>query len=195
MLNTLNDLYRDLLVATAAHSVFSLQVVISICYLFSLCLSVFRALNDKELLSDFLSISVVVSKYMLTTLLMEHVLIFLAESKRSDLAQNVYLALCGLNLLSVFVLYKLHLRLSYKFGDLFFAVVRLTLLVSISHFIVWFKFVVLNIQEGFALVHYLYSFTVLYISIVLGVIMLFPDLLRTRVGSVFSLNFSWGRYD
>ena len=195
MLNTLNDLYRDLLVATAAHSVFSLQVVISLCYLFALCLSVFRALNDKELLSDFLSIAVVVSKYMLTTLLMEHVLIFLAESKRSDLAQNVYLALCGLNLLSVFVLYKLHSRLSYKFGDLFFAVFRLTLLVSLSHFIVWFKFVVLNIQEGFALVHYLYSFTVLYISIVLGVVMLFPNLLRTRVGSVFSLNFSWGRYD
>lgn len=189
------DLYNKIMVASGDHAVFSIQVIISLAYLLALFLSVFRAFKDKELLSDFLSIAVVVSKYMLTTLMMEHILLYIQQNNRVDNAQNVYLGLSSFSALSLFVLYRLHVRFSYKYGALFFAVVRLTLLLCLAHFILWFKFVVLNIQEGFALVHYLYSFTVLYISIVLGVVMLFPNLLRTRLGSVFSLNLSWGRYD
>tara|TARA_B110000091_G_scaffold203954_1_gene238047 strand:- start:25597 stop:26187 length:591 start_codon:yes stop_codon:yes gene_type:complete len=192
MIKTLSGLYNEILVATATHNVFSVQVIISLCYLLALCLSIFRALNDKELLSDFLSIAVVVSKYMLTTLLMEKALIFLAESKRGDLAQNVYLALCGFGVLSVIILYRLHVRFSYKYGELFFTVVRLTLALSVINFIIWVKFVVLDIQEGFAVLHYLYSFTVLYISCVLGVVMLFPKILNTKLGDVLSLRLPRG---
>tara|TARA_Y100000780_G_scaffold186390_1_gene172923 strand:+ start:25218 stop:25805 length:588 start_codon:yes stop_codon:yes gene_type:complete len=195
MLNTLTNIYNDLLVATAAHNVFSLQVVISVCYVLAFGLSIVRALKNTELLSDFLCIAVVGSKYMLTTLLMEHVLMFLADTQRGDLAQNVYLALCGFNLLSVYVLYKLHTRFSYKYGPLFFTVVRLTLVLALAHFAVWVKFVVLDIQEGFAVMHYAYSFIVLYISVALGVLMVFPRLLFTRFGRFMSLQFSGVAHD
>lgn len=120
MITYISDLYNNLLVATAEHEVFSLQVIISLAYLLALILSMYRAHNNKELFSDFLSIAVVVSKYMLTTLLMEHVLMFVAETGRSDLAQNVYLALSSASVLSMLVLYYLHNRFSYQYGDLFF---------------------------------------------------------------------------
>lgn len=195
MLNTLSNMYNDLLVATAAHDVFSLQVVISVCYVLAFGLSIVRALKNTELFSDFLCIAVVGSKYMLTTLLMEHVLMFLATTQRGDLAQNVYAALCGFNVLSIMALYKLHARFSYKYGPLFFAVVRLTVILAVAHFAVWVKFVVLDIQEGFAVMHYAYSFIVLYISVALGVLMVHPRLLNTRFGRVVGLQFSGVAHD
>lgn len=187
MLTYLYDLYNEFMFASETRNAFSLQVVISLSYLLALCLSIFRAFKNKELLSDFLSIAVVVSKYMLTTLMMEHILIFIQENHQVGNAQNVYLALCAFSLLSLFILYRLHTRFSYKYGELFFTVVRLTLVLSVAHLILWVKFVVLDIQEGFAVLHYLYSFTVLYISFVLGVVMLFPKILNTKLGDVLSL--------
>lgn len=192
MVNTLSNIYNSLLVATANHNVFSIQVLISLVYVLALALSLFRAMRQRELLSDFLCIAVVVSKYMLTTLLMERALMFLANTQRGDLAQNVYLGLCAFNILSIFIVYRLHIRFSYKYGGLFFVVLRLTLVLALAHFILWFKFVVLDIQEGLAVLHYLYSFTVLYISGALGVLMLLPRLVNTRAGRVLSLQLPRG---
>lgn len=192
MIEYFTGLYNKLMVASDHHDVFSIQVVISLTCLLALTLSIYRAVKNKELLSDFLSISVVVSKYMLTTLMMEHILIFIHENQNVGNAQNVYLALCAFSLLSLFILYRLHTRFSYKYGELFFTVVRLTLVLSVAHLILWVKFVVLDIQEGFAVLHYLYSFTVLYISGVLGVVMLFPKILNTKLGDVLSLRLPRG---
>ncbi|MFK3873056.1 hypothetical protein [Pseudoalteromonas rhizosphaerae] len=195
MTTYLSDLYNNLLVATAEHKVFSLQVMISLCYLLALALSIYRANRNKELFSDFLSIAVVVTKYMLTTLLMEKVLMFVANSGRSDLAQNVYLALSSASVLSMFVLYYLHTRFSYKYGDLFFCVMKLSAVLAIAHFVIWVKFVVLNIQVEHEYLHYMYSFIVLYVSIVLAIAMLFPYILRTRFGCIIGLYLPRGRYD
>lgn len=192
MIEYFAQIYDRVMIASDYHEVFSLQVVISITYLSALFGSFFRAVNHNELFSNFLCISVVVTKYMLTALLMEHVLIYIQENHKVANAQNVYLGLCAFNILSIFIVYRLHIRFSYKYGPLFFAVVRLTAVLALAHFILWFKFVVLDIQEGFAVLHYLYSFTVLYISGVLGVLMLLPRLVNTRAGRVLSLQLPRG---
>lgn len=192
MIEYLAQIYDRLMIASDYHEVFSLQVVISITYLLALFASVFRAINHNELFSNFLCIAVVVTKYMLTTLLMEHILLYIQENNRVDNVQNIYIAVCAFNILSIFIVYRLHIRFSYKYGALFFAVCRLTALLALAHFVLWFKFVVLNIQEGFAVLHYLYSFTVLYISAALGVLMLFPAMLKSKMGQVLGLQLRKG---
>ncbi|WP_304637681.1 MULTISPECIES: hypothetical protein [Pseudoalteromonas] len=186
MINYIIELYNEFMFASETRDAFSLQVVISLLYLFALVLSVFRAIKNRELFSDFLSIGVVVTKYLLTSLLMEKVLLYIHNSHAVENAQNVYLALCLFNLLSLWLLYLLHKKFSYKFGLLFFCVIKLTVVISIAHFILWFKFVVLDIQAEHAYIHYMYSFIVLYISIVLAVVMLFPGLLKTKLKLLLS---------
>ena len=195
MFDYLTDLYNDFMFASESRDAFSLQVLISIAYLLALALSIYRAHKNRELFSDFLSIAVVVTKYMLTTLLMEHVLMYIQSSHAVGNAQNVYLALCSFSLLSMYVLYKLHTRFSYQYGNLFFCVMKLSTLLAVAHFVIWFKFVVLDIQSAHAWVHYLYSSTVLYISIALAIAMLFPDVLRTRLGCIIGLYLPRGRDD
>lgn len=192
MINYIIELYNEFMFASETRDAFSLQVVISLLYLFALVLSVFRAIKNRELFSDFLSIGVVVTKYLLTSLLMEKVLLYIHNSHAVENAQNVYLALCLFNLLSLWLLYLLHKKFSYKFGLLFFCVIKLTVVLSIAHFILWFKFVVLDIQAEHAYIHYMYSFIVLYISIVLAVVMLFPGLLKTKLKLLLSPSWPFG---
>ena len=192
MINYIIELYNEFMFASESRDAFSLQVVISLLYLFALVLSVFRAIKNRELFSDFLSIGVVVTKYILTSLLMEKVLLYIHNSHAVENAQNVYLALCLFNLLSLWLLYLLHKKFSYKFGLLFFCVIKLTVVISIAHFILWFKFVVLDIQAEHAYIHYMYSFIVLYISIVLAVVMLFPGLLKTKLKLLLSPSWPFG---
>lgn len=192
MINYIIELYNEFMFASETRDAFSLQVVISLLYLFALVLSVFRAIKNRELFSDFLSIGVVVTKYILTSLLMEKVLLYIHNSHAVENAQNVYLALCLFNLLSLWLLYLLHKKFSYKFGLLFFCVIKLTVVLSIAHFILWFKFVVLDIQAEHAYIHYMYSFIVLYISIVLAVVMLFPGLLKTQLKLLLSPSWPFG---
>lgn len=195
MVDYLADLYNEFMVASETREAFSYQVMISLAYLLALALSIYRAHKNKELFSDFLSIAVVVTKYMLTTLLMEHVLMFIHNNDDVGNAQNIYLALSLLSVLSIYVLYKLHTRFSYQYGDLFFCVVKMSAALVLAHFFLWFKLVVLDIQHEFAWVHYVYSLIVLYISIALAIAMLFPDILRTRVGCIIGLYLPRGRYD
>ena len=192
MINYIIELYNEFMFASETRDAFSLQVVISLLYLFALVLSVFRAIKNRELFSDFLSIGVVVTKYLLTSLLMEKVLLYIHNSHAVENAQNVYLALCLFNLLSLWLLYLLHKKFSYKFGLLFFCVIKLTVVLSIAHFILWFKFVVLDIQAEHAYIHYMYSFIVLYISIDLAVVMLFPGLLKTKLKLLLSPSWPFG---
>ncbi|WP_348708784.1 hypothetical protein [uncultured Pseudoalteromonas sp.] len=186
MINYIIELYNEFMFASETRDAFSLQVVISLLYLCALVLSVFRAIKNRELFSDFLSIGVVVTKYLLTSLLMEKVLLYIHNSHAVENAQNVYLALSLFNLLSLWFLYLLHKNFSYKFGLLFFCVFKLTIVIAIAHFVLWFKFVVLDIQAEHAYIHYMYSFIVLYISIALAVVMLFPSLLKTRLKLLLS---------
>ena len=73
------ELYNKALLVSENREVFSYQVLISLSYLLALILSMVRAVKDKELFSDFLTIAVVVTKYMLTTLLMEYALTYIQE--------------------------------------------------------------------------------------------------------------------
>ncbi|MCK8127228.1 hypothetical protein MTF66_19605 [Pseudoalteromonas sp. 2CM39R] len=193
MFEYLAELYSELLVVRATHKVFSWQSIIAFSYLLALILSIYRAHFNRERFSDFLSIAVVVVKYLLTSLLMERVLIYIETTGNWQAAQNVYLALFAINILSMFVVYLLHARLSYKFGGLFFAVLRITAALALSHFILWFKFVVLNIQEPYPWVHYTYSFVVLCLSAMLAVAMLFPNILLNRFGCIIGLSLPRGR--
>ncbi|MEQ5874761.1 hypothetical protein J3455_09345 [Pseudoalteromonas sp. NFXS39] len=186
MFEYLAELYNKALLVSENREVFSYQVLISLSYLLALILSMVRAVKDKELFSDFLTIAVVVTKYMLTTLLMEYALTYIQENHAVDNVQNVYLALSATSLFSMYVLAKLHKKFSYKFGLLFFCVFKLTIVIAIAHFVLWFKFVVLDIQAEHAYIHYMYSFIVLYISIALAVVMLFPGLLKTRLKLLLS---------
>jgi len=192
MFEYLAELYNKALLVSENREVFSYQVLISLSYLLALILSMIRAVKDKELFSDFLTIAVVVTKYMLTTLLMEYALTYIQENHAVDNVQNVYLGLSATSLFSMYVLAKLHEKFSYKFGLLFFCVIKLTVVLSIAHFILWFKFVVLDIQAEHAYIHYMYSFIVLYISIVLAVVMLFPGLLKTKLRLLLSPSWPFG---
>jgi len=181
MLESIQNLYNNLLVATEDHRVISLQAIIATMYVLALASSLYRALKNREHFSDFLSIASVVVKYALTSLLMEYVLIFIAENKSIGNTQHIYLVASLINVLSIYFLYYLHTKLSYKFGNLFFCVIKLTTLLSFAHLILWLKLVVLNIQAEHAYVHYIYSFIVLYVSIALAIVMLFPRLLKTKL--------------
>ncbi|WP_199525286.1 hypothetical protein [Pseudoalteromonas sp. bablab_jr011] len=189
MFEYIQNLYKELMVATESHQVISLQAIIAVMYVLAFALSLYRALKNSEHFSDFLSIATVVVKYALTSLLMEYVLIFIAENQNIGNTQNIYLVASLINLLSIYFLYYLHTKLSFNFGQLFLCVVKLTIVLSMSHFILWFKFVVLDIQAEHAYIHYIYSFVVLYISIALAVVMLFPSLLKTKLK--FLVSPSW----
>lgn len=193
MFEYLAELYSELLVVRATHKVFSWQSIIAFSYLLALVLSIYRAHINKERFSDFLSISVVVVKYLLTSLLMERVLIYIETTGNWQAAQNVYLALFATNLLSMFVVYFLHAKLSYKFGALFFAVLKVSAMLAFAHLVLWFKLVVLNIQEPYPWVHYAYSFIVLCLSAMLAVAMLFPNILLNRFGCIIGLSLPRGR--
>ncbi|MFY8285408.1 hypothetical protein AAEU31_18060 [Pseudoalteromonas sp. SSMSWG5] len=186
MFEYLAELYNKALLASENKEVFSYQVIISLSYLLALILSMLRALKDNELFSDFLTIAVVVTKYMVTTLLMEYALTYIQDNHAVDNVQNVYLGLSATSLFSMYVLSKLHEKFSYKFGLLFFCVIKLTVVLSLAHFILWFKFVVLDIQSEHAYIHYIYSFIVLYISFTLAIVMLFPGLLKTKLKLLLS---------
>lgn len=192
MFEYLAELYNKALLASENKEVFSYQVIISLSYLLALILSMLRALKDNELFSDFLTIAVVVTKYMVTTLLMEYALTYIQDNHAVDNVQNVYLGLSATSLFSMYVLSKLHEKFSYKFGLLFFCVIKLTVVLSLAHFILWFKFVVLDIQAEHAYIHYIYSFIVLYISFTLAIVMLFPGLLKTKLKLLLSP--SWPFY-
>ncbi|MCF2915052.1 hypothetical protein L1266_02385 [Pseudoalteromonas sp. Cn5-37] len=192
MFESIQNLYRELMVATENHQVISMQAIIAAMYVLAFATSLFRAIGNKELFSDFLSIATVVVKYAVTSLLMEYVLIFIAENQSIGNTQNIYFVACLINLISIYILYLLHTKFSYKFGLLFFCVIKLTVVLSIAHFILWFKFVVLDIQAEHAYIHYMYSFIVLYISIVLAVVMLFPGLLKTKLKLLLSPSWPFG---
>jgi len=85
-------------------------------------------------------------------------------------------------------MYKTHLLFSFVFAELFFKVNKLFFILSAFHFIIWVKFVVLDLQQEFSQLHYVYSFIVLYISLVLSFIMLFPDVLRTKFGCIVTFS-------
>ncbi len=193
MLDYLAELYNEFLVVRSTHEVFSWQSVLALAYFVALVCSIYRAHYNKELFSDFLSISVVCVKYLFTSLLMERVLVYIADSGNWHSAQNVYLALFAINILSMYVAYWLHNQLSYKFGLLFFAVIKLTSLVAAAHFLLWFKLIVLDVQETFIWLHYIYSFIVLCVSSMLAIAMLFPNILRTRFGCIIGLSLPRGR--
>ncbi|MBU77294.1 MAG: hypothetical protein CMK63_09905 [Pseudoalteromonadaceae bacterium] len=188
MFDYIAELYNEFLVVRSTHEVFSLQSVVAFAYVVALIRSIYRAHFNKELFTDFLSIAVVCVKYLLTSLLMERVFVYIAETGNWHSAQNVYLALFAINMLSMYVAYWLHTHLSFKFGLLFLAVIKLTGIVAVSHLIIWFKFVVLNTQEAHEWLHYIYSVTVLSVSILLAIAMLFPNILRTRFGCIIGLN-------
>ncbi|MEZ7277205.1 hypothetical protein [Pseudoalteromonas sp. 68 DY56-GL68] len=193
MFEYLADLYSELLVVRSTHKVFSWQSIIAFSYFSALVLSIYRAHRYKERFSDFLSIAVVVVKYLFTSLLMERVLVYINESGNWQSAQNVYLALFAINVLSIYFLYLLHSLLSYKLSELFFAVFRITSAIALAHFVLWFKFIVLDIQEPYPWVHYSYSFIVLCLSIMLAIAMLFPNILLNRFGCIIGLNLPRGR--
>lgn len=72
---------------------------------------------------------------------------------------------------------------------------KLSAVLAIAHFVIWVKFVALNIQVEHAYLHYVYSLIVLYISITLAIAMLFPYILKTRLGCIIGLYLPRGRYD
>ncbi len=193
MFEYLSELYSELLVARSTHQVFSWQSVVAFSYFSALLLSIYRTHFNKERFSDFLSISVVVVKYLLTSLLMERVLVYIDETGNWESAQNVYLALFALNALSMLILYFLHTRLSYKFGVLFFTVMKLTAIIALGHIVIWLKFVVLDIQEPYPFFHYVYSFMNLSLNIMLAIAMLFPNILLTKYGCIINLSLPRGR--
>lgn len=193
MFDYLAELYNEFLVVRSTHEVFSWQSLIALAYFIALVSSIYRAHFNRELFTDFLSIAVVCVKYLLTSLLMERVLVYIAETGNWHSAQNVYLALFAVNILSMYVVYWLHKQLSFKFGPLFFAVIKLTGLVAAAHFLLWLKVVVLDVQETYIFLHYIYSFIVLCASSLLAIAMLFPNVLRTRFGCIIGLSLPRGR--
>lgn len=193
MFDYLAELYNEFLVVRSTHEVFSWQSLIALAYFIALVSSIYRAHFNRELFTDFLSIAVVCVKYLLTSLLMERVLVYIADTGNWHAAQNVYLALFAVNILSMYVVYWLHKQLSFKFGPLFFAVIKLTGLVATAHFLLWFKVIVLDVQETYIFLHYIYSFIVLCASSLLAIAMLFPNFLRTRFGCIIGLNLPRGR--
>tara|TARA_B100001059_G_scaffold57168_1_gene52462 strand:- start:7762 stop:8346 length:585 start_codon:yes stop_codon:yes gene_type:complete len=184
----LQELYNKWLVIKPYTDIFSFQAVIATGYLIALLNSLLRALKNKELFSNFITIASVCVNYLLTALLMEYALEYVKHHNSAASAQNVYLGFVIANFFMVLLMYKIHTLFSYKFTELFFKVVKLFVILTIAHFIIWVKFVVLDLQQEFSQLHYVYSFIVLYISLVLSFIMLFPDVLRTKFGCIVTFS-------
>ncbi len=184
----LQELYNKWLVIKPYTDTFSFQAVIATSYLIALINSLRKALKEKEFFSNFITIANVCANYLFTALMMEYALEYVKNHNSAASAQNVYLGFVIANLVMLIMMYKLHTMFSYKFNDLFFKVSKLFIILTLSHLIIWVKFVVLDLQQEFAQIHYVYSFIVLYISLVLSFIMLFPDVLRTKFGCIVTFS-------
>jgi len=184
----LQELYDKWLVIKPYTDTFSFQAVIATSYLIALINSLRKALKEKEFFSNFITIANVCTNYLFTALMMEYALEYVKSHNSAASAQNVYLGFVIANSVMLFMMYKLHTTFSYKFNNLFFKVSKLFIILTLSHFIIWVKFVVLDLQQEFAQIHYVYSFIVLYISLVLSFIMLFPDVLRTKFGCIVTFS-------
>lgn len=184
----IQELYEKWLVIKPYTTVFSSQAIIATAFLVALINSLRKAIKQRELFSNFITIAFVCANYLLTALLMEYALEYVKGHESAASAQNVYLGFVIANILTLFIMYKAHVALSYVFTPLYFAVNKLFLILSAFHFALWLKLVVLNLQQEFAQFHYLYSFIVLYISGVLAVIMLFPYILNTTFGCIFTFS-------
>ncbi|WP_405598948.1 MULTISPECIES: hypothetical protein [unclassified Pseudoalteromonas] len=182
------ELYEKWLVIKPYTSVFSSQAIIATAFLIALINSLRKALKQNELFSNFITIAFVCANYLLTALMMEYVLDYVQRHESAASAQNVYLGFVIANVLTLFLMYKAHVSLSYVFTPLYVAVNKLFIILSIIHFALWAKLVGLNLQQEYAQFHYLYSFMVLYISIALAVIMIFPYILTTKFGCIFTLS-------
>ncbi|TMO02894.1 hypothetical protein [Pseudoalteromonas sp. S558] len=180
----IEELYNKWLVIKPYTSVFSSQAIIAAAFLIALINSLRKAINQKELLSNFITIAFVCINYLLTALLMEYVLGYVQNHNSAASAQNVYLGFILSNVLTLFLMYKAHIKLSYTFTPLYFAVNRLFIVLTACHLLLWVKLVVLNLQQEYEQFHYIYSFTVLYISFSLAVIMIFPYILKTKFGRI-----------
>ena len=182
------NLYEKWMVIQPYTTAFSSQAVIATAFIIALINSLRKALANKELFSNFVTIAFVCVNYLITALLMEYVLAYVSNHSSAASAQNIYLVVTIINLATLYFMYKAHLVFSFVFSKLFFAVVKLFIILSAFHFVIWVKFVVLDLQQEFAQIHYVYSFIVLYISLVLSFIMLFPDVLRTKFGCIVTFS-------
>ncbi|TMP23802.1 hypothetical protein [Pseudoalteromonas ruthenica] len=191
MFNSFSQLYNELLEVTAEHSVFSYQVVICFLYLSALAWSLIKARRGLESFSNFITISVVSAKYILTTLLMEFALVYVQEEGIIGNVQNVYLALSLSNLLAIFACYKLHKHLSYTFSALYFTAIKMMAILFFANLALWVKFVLLDIQEGLVFLHYAFSFLYWYTTISLAIVMFFPAIILTRIGVIVGLSLSY----
>ena len=185
----LEALYTKWLVIKPYTSVLSSQSIIAVAFLIALINSIRKALAQKEQLSNFITIACVCANYLLTALLMEYTIDYVQNNSSAASAQNVYIGFIIANALTLLIMYKVHVKLSYVFSPLFFAVVKLFIILSAFHLLLWVKLVVLNIQQSYPQIHYIYSFMVLYISFALAISMIFPYILNTKLGRVliFSL--------
>lgn len=182
------NLYEKWMVIQPYTTAFSSQAVIATAFIIALINSLRKALANKELFSNFVTIAFVCANYLITALLMEYVLAYVSNHSSAASAQNIYLVVTIINLATLYFMYKAHLVFSFVFSKLFFAVVKLFIILSAFHFVIWVKFVVLDLQQEFVQIHYVYSFIVLYISLVLSFIMLFPDVLRTKFGCIVTFS-------
>lgn len=190
----LQELYNKWLVIKPYTDTFSFQAVIATSYLIALLNSLRKALKEGEYFSNFITITSVCVNYLLTALMMEYALEYVKNHNSAAGAQNVYVGFVIANSIMLLAMYRIHIVFSYRFNELFFKVSKLFLILTFSHLIIWIKFVVLDLQQEFAHIHYLYSFIVLYISLVLSFIMLFPDVLRTKFGCIVTFSLPRDRH-
>ncbi|MAD89032.1 MAG: hypothetical protein CMK64_04965 [Pseudoalteromonas sp.] len=181
-MDTIQSIYQTLLVITPGSDVFSLQILLLSLYVIALVFSMARAHKDQERITDFLSTITATIKYALTAILVE---IFLEYARHPDnisnnfaSIQNIYLYLFFINIAFVFIHYQIHLRFSFVYGRLYQVVKRVFLWHGFLHLMIWFKFVVFNIQEDLLFIEHFYSFFVVYLNITLFIAMIKPSLLK-----------------
>lgn len=186
----LTSIYENLLLLKPKKEMFSIQTVYAAMFVLAFILSIYKASKNRELFTNFITIACICFNYLLSAWLVQLIYNYAENNENIALTQHTYLAVIVLNFATWYLAYRMHLKQAFVFGELYIAVRRLLLILSLCHFLIWIKLVALKIQVEYAELNYAYTVMVNYISLSLGFIMMFPSILKTKVRKVATLSFS-----
>jgi hypothetical protein len=186
----LNFLYQKLLLLKPNEDDLSLQTLYAVMFMMAFLASMYKASQRRELFTNFIVIACVCFNFLISAWMVQLALDYASKSNNVANAQHIYLGFIILNSLTWSLMYSLHIRFAFVFGELYSAVNRILMLMSLVHFLLWLKLVPMNLQMVYVELHYAYSFIISYLSLALGFIMMFPNTLKTKVRKVATLSFS-----
>jgi hypothetical protein len=164
----------------AIGSAFTPAVITNAGFIVAIIITTLRLKLKSISISTSLVITLVSLNFLFSALIMEYVIEFLKTHDSKGGIQNIYLFFTFYNVLFVLIMGKLQTKLFYNYSPLFFCVAAQLTLMSAFHFLLWFKLVILDFQMEYSFLHPIYSSAVLYMTSVILISVLWPQITTTK---------------